>query len=468
MTTHSLDAITAPAPALQSRLRRRLLSRDAIIVAGWASIAFSVALWLADGGLSKVNSVANALTAAGIVTGLIGTDLVVLMLILAARIPVLDRTMGHDKAMALHRKLGKPALYLLLGHGLLLSTSYGMAEGINPISEAVSLWVQVPDMWLAFLSVALFILVVVTSLVAVRKRFPYEFWHAIHLLSYAAVATAIPHEFSVGAVFAEGTWQRWYWVFLYVATAVALLIFRVIIPIRASLRHQLTVVAVEPQGLDAVNVILGGQHLNELAGNGGRFFIWRFLTPGMFLQAHPYSLSAEPAANHLRITVRNLGAGSARLASLKPGTKVAVEGPYGMFGTAARTQERVVLIGAGIGITPLRALLESTPFPRGGATVLLRATDQSGLYLSDEILELARRRDARVFHLTGKRSHAPGKEWLPAEAANAGYGLSDYAPDLADSDVYICGPNRWAEAVIAEATAAGVSEDQIHFERFDW
>ena len=116
-----------------------------------------------------------------------------------------------------------------------------MAEGLDPVSESVALWVQVPDMWLAFVSMALFIAVVVTSLVAVRRRFPYEFWYVVHLLTYAAVLTSIPHQFSVGGLFAEGTWQRWYWLAICIATGAALVYFRVLEPMVATLRHQLTV-----------------------------------------------------------------------------------------------------------------------------------------------------------------------------------------------------------------------------------
>ena len=322
-------------------------------------------------------------------------DLVLLMLLLAARIPFVDRTIGHDRALKFHRSLGKPSLYLLLAHGLLIAVGYGLAEGLDPISESVALWVLVPDMWLAYISMALFIAVVATSLVAVRRRFPYEFWYAVHLLTYAAVGTSLPHQFSVGGLFAEGTWQRWYWLAICVATGAALVYFRIVQPVAASSRHMLTVSRVTMAAPGVVNIEMTGLQLDRLVGNGGRFFIWRFLAPGLWWHPHPFSLSAEPLASGpgrgsaLRVTVRNLGRGSAQLARLKPGTKVAVEGPYGLFSTAARTRDKVVMIGAGIGITPLRALLEDTPFAPGDATVLLRGHSEEELYLGSEILALA-------------------------------------------------------------------------------
>jgi predicted ferric reductase len=468
-----------PAPVREagrfaSQHRRRLLRADVLTVTAWSSLAAAVALWLADGGLTAASSPAGMVTALGIVAGLAGMDLVLLMLLLAARIPFIDGAVGHDRALEFHRKLGKPSLYLLLAHGLLIAVGYGMAEGLDPVSEAVALWVLVPDMWLAFISLALFIAVVVTSLVAVRRRFPYEFWYAVHLLTYAAVLTSLPHQFSVGGLFAVGTWQHWYWLGICIATGAALLYYRVIQPVRATFRHQLTVERVTSVAPGVVNIEMSGLQVGSLAGNGGRFFIWRFLAPGLWWHPHPFSLSAEPVRKgpdghgRLRITVRDLGRGSAQLLRLRRGTKVAVEGPYGLFSSAARSKDRVVMIGAGIGITPLRALLETTPFALGQATVLLRGHSNQELYLGEEILELCRQRGATLFHLTGGRDPASPDSWLPASEHLAGYALADYVPEIAHADVYVCGPSRWAGNVLNAARASGVKEGQLHHERFDW
>ncbi|PVZ56962.1 ferredoxin reductase family protein [Arthrobacter sp. H-02-3] len=451
--------------------RRRLLRADLLTVLFWASLAGAIALWLADGGASGFSTPAGSFTALGIVAGLAGMDLVLLMLLLAARLPFIDGAVGHDRALEFHRKLGKPALYLLLAHGILIAIGYGMAEGLDPVTEAVNLWVQVPDMWLAYISMVLFIAVVVTSLVAVRRRFPYEFWYAVHLLTYAAVLTSIPHQFSVGGLFAPGTWQRWYWLAACIGTGAALLHNRVLEPIVATTRHKLSVSRVVQVAPGVVSIEMTGRHLDELTGAGGRFFIWRFLAPGMWWHPHPFSLSAEPLqlgpSGSLRITVRNLGKGSSQLARLKRGTKVAIEGPYGLFSTAARSRNHVVMIGAGIGITPIRALLESTPFNPGDATVILRGRSEKELYLGKEIMDLCQRRGATLYHLTGRRP-AGVETWLPADATRSGYRLGSYAPNIAEADVYVCGPAAWAQNVLKDARAAGVREEQLHYERFDW
>ena len=121
------------------RTRRRLRAADLLTVACWSSVALAIALFLSSGGVAGVSDAASAITAAGIVTGLVGTDLILVMLVIAARIPLIDRTVGQDKAMAFHRQLGKPALYLILAHGVLLTIGYALTDGTNVIAETISL-----------------------------------------------------------------------------------------------------------------------------------------------------------------------------------------------------------------------------------------------------------------------------------------------------------------------------------------
>ena len=349
------------------RAARRLWRVDLLQAAAVATVAIAVALFLADGGAAGVTDLAGALTASGIVAGLIATDLVLVMLVLAARVPFIERAVGQDAAMGLHRKLGKPVLSLLLAHAVLLVAGYAVADGSGLVGEIVSLW-NTPDIPLAVLGLGLFIAVVVTSLVAVRRRFRYEVWHGIHLLVYGAVLAALPHQFSLGGLFVEGTWQRWYWLLLTIAAFAAIVVYRFGMPLYRTLRHRLVVEAVEPVGPigdGVVSIRLRGDDLERLGAAGGQFFVWRFLARGQWWQAHPYSLSAAPRGGELRITVRALGRGSAGLASIRPGTRVALEGPYGIFSEASRSRSRLVLVAAGIGVTPIRSLLESASLPAG-------------------------------------------------------------------------------------------------------
>ena len=445
---------------------RRARMSDLLVTLLWASGAASVALYLAYGGMADWTSPAGVITGLGIIAGLVGSDFVLVMLVLAARVPVIDRTIGHDRAVATHRRLGKPALYLLLGHGALLLIGYGMSTGINPIAE-IGPMLALPDMPLAFIGTGLFILVVVTSLVAVRRKFSYEGWHLVHLLSYLAVIFALPHQFSDSGMLAAGTWQRIYWIALYVLALAAIVVHRFLKPIISTFRHRITVVGTETISPGVVSIHLRGDNLRRLGSEGGQFLIWRFWTGKTWYHSHPISLSAMPSDSRARITVRELGAGSGRISAIPAGTAVSIEGPYGIFSDVARTSPHLAIVAAGIGVTPVRALLENARIAPGEATILLRAGDRDETYLWDEMGEIAAAKGAALYTSVGHRARG-GSSWLAEKDARRGVTLQSIFPKLMQSDLYLCGPSSWLDAVEAEARALGIPEHQIHAERFDW
>jgi predicted ferric reductase len=462
--------VSVPTRSLQ-RLHRlqtsaRHLQRDVLTVLAWGSVAAALGLWIADGGLQTVTSGAKVLVAAGIVTGLVATDLMVVMLILAARIPYVDGAIGHDRAIALHNKLGKWVLFGLLFHAIFLICGYAAQEKIGVVSEFAS-FLGMSDLLLSVIGLATLTVVAITSIVAVKRSLPYEVWHVIHLMTYAAIGLSLPHQFSVSGLFAQGTWQRWYWLALFTLVALGLLSFRFIFPVITSLEHRLVVSRVVLEDTDVVSIEMRGRGLDRLGAEAGQFLSWRFIGRGLWWHQHPFSLSAAPTDDTLRITIRALGRGTAKLLSVRPGTRVAVEGPYGIFTDAARSQLGVTLVGIGIGIAPIRALLEATTVVPGMATVILRASSPEQLYLVDEIDALCRAKGARLMALVGPRNaHSYEPTWLPEQYGSMS--LEHLVPHIAQGDLYVCGPQAVADLVIDDALAAGTPPSAIHNERFSW
>jgi len=440
---------------------------DSLETIVWLSIALVLALYLADGGALDFTSVGGFIRGIGVIAGLVGSDLMLIQLVLAARLPIIDRAVGHDRALSTHQKLGKPVLYLILGHMVLLLVGYGMAGGVNPFDEVWLLATSTLDMLFAFVGIALLLTVVVTSFVIVRRRFRYETWYIVHLLAYGSVLAALPHQFSTGQLFADGTWARYYWLGLYLLAGGSILVYRVAIPIARTLRHALVVSGVTTLAPGVISIELTGRRLDRLPVLSGQFFIWRFWSRGLWWHAHPFSISAAPDGRHLRITVRDLGDGTQALSNLAVGTRVSIEGPYGLFTERARTRRGLVLIGSGIGITPIRSLLEDASFGWGDATVILRAQSPEHVYLWNEIYDLCVERGASLTVMHGSRASGVGT-WLSDRAVEKGDTLTSLAPRIAESDVYVCGPRNWSDLVIRDARANGVPASQIHFERFDW
>jgi ferredoxin-NADP reductase len=129
----------------------------------------------------------------------------------------------------------------------------------------------------------------------------------------------------------------------------------------------------------------------------------------------------------------------------------------------------VLLLAGGIGVTPLRGLLEAIPQDAGDVTLVYRASQKGDIILKTEIETLARARGAQVFYAVGPRI-ANRHSWLPQAAAalSDDDALRQLVPDVAERDVYVCGADGWMDAAEHALLAAGVPPDAIHLERFTW
>jgi predicted ferric reductase len=307
---------------------------------------------------------------------------------------------------------------------------------------------------------ALLVAVAVSSAVAIRRRLRYEVWHFIHLYAYLGVALAFSHQLATGTEFVGRPAARAYWYALYVVTLGTLVAFRLVLPPARSLWHRLRVARVVEEAPGVVSMEIEGAHLERLKAQAGQFFCWRFLTRDRWWEAHPFSLSAAPDGRRLRITVKELGDYTSALRTIPPGTRVLVEGPFGAFTSAARRRRRVLLIAGGVGITPIRALLETMPGDPGDIAVVYRAADARDVILRDELQALASRRGAELHFVLGDH-RGPDADGLLSPAR-----LQALVPDIADRDVYVCGPPDMTEATRASLGRSGVSRRHIVTERF--
>ena len=270
---------------------------------------------------------------------------------------------------------------------------------------------------MAWVGLGLFVLVAVTSIQKARRRLSYETWYFIHLYAYLGVALAFFHQLAVGTDFEDDPVATAYWLGLYVVAAALILVFRFGHPIALFLRHRLVVAEVAPEGDGVVSIYVTGRRLDRLAVRAGQHFRWRFLARDGWWRAHPFSFSAAPNGEYLRLTVKDSGDWSGRLQFLHPGTRVFAEGPYGTFTGERRLRDKVLLIAGGIGITPMRALLEELPTQRDGLTLLYRATSLGDVIFRDEVEQLVRTRGATFHMLIGRAPRTARRSPQPGDAA---------------------------------------------------
>ena len=398
------------------------------------------------------------MTALGSIAAMAGTYLCLALLVLVARVPWIEREVGHDRLVALHRKVAPYSIVLISLHVLLTTLGYAQAAEEGVVAEFVNIVLHSAWMVPALTAFVLFFVLGVISYRRIRSRMRYETWWAAHLYFYLAIALAFGHQIELGAFFTTHPAQKWFWIGVYVVAFGLIIGSRFVLPMALSLKHDLRVAAVVRETPDVVSIYLTGRDLDLLKARGGQFFQWRFMTRRWWWQAHPYSLSASPNSSCLRITVKDLGDQSGELVDfLRPGVRVWAEGPYGVFTAAQRTTERVAAFAAGVGITPVRAMLEDLP-ESTDVDIVFRVRSVDNAPLRAEMEELAMSRGFRLWYLEGSRRQAKLRTDV----------ILEMIPDLADCDVYVCGPDEFTEKVLDAARSARVPESRLHHEAFSF
>jgi predicted ferric reductase len=429
------------------------------LLAALAGIGLGIVIALVVTGESRgtLASPGGWLIAVGRLCGFTGTYLMLVMIVLISRLPWLERSVGQDRLVRWHRRIGGWPIALIAVHVVTITLGYAQITKSGPLHQLWVFLANYPDMLAAMVAFALLVVAGISSARIARRRMNYETWWIVHLYIYLALALAFAHQIVTGVVFLGHPLTRSFWIAIWSLTAGLVLVSRFVWPAIKNLRYQLRVADVTEETPGVYSLTISGKHLSRLAVSGGQFFQWRFLARGLFWHSHPYSLSALPRPPFIRVTVKGLGEQSKAVAHLKPGTRVFIEGPYGTFTRHARTENRVTLIGAGVGITPLRALLEDLPSDVD-VTVVVRAPSAEDIVHRDEIESLVSSRGGVFHELVGSRKHVSFDPGM----------MRRLAPHIAQSDVYVCGPDGFTERVVAAALRQGVNPKRIHHEAFSF
>ncbi|MEN8651930.1 ferredoxin reductase family protein [Streptomyces sp. 21So2-11] len=388
--------------------------------------------------------------------GLHAALLIVFQLLLVARLPWLDRRLGMDRLTVWHRWVGFTLLWTILTHAALVVLGYARLDDVSMAKTFFALS-GVPASLLGMLAATIVVIVGTVSARPLRRRLQYETWHGLHLLLYVALGLAFVHQLLETTTFGSSAFAMTYWWALWLLSFGALVVGRIAVPVWRNYYHQFRVTAVVSESDNVVSVHVTGRHLERLPAQAGQFFIWRFPGHNHWWLANPFSLSAAPNAHTLRLTAKASGATSAGLRQLPVGNRAFMEGPYGALTSLHRTRPGALLIAGGMGITPIRALLEEEP--TGDVIVLYRVRTEKDAVLGDEMRDLVAARGGRLHLLTGQTR----KGAMPFEPDN----LRVLAPDIVERDVYVCGPPAMTSAVLKSLRTLKVPNGQVHAEKFN-
>ena len=192
---------------------------------------------------SDFASVYSTVQSVSRICALVGTYFAIVGVFLVARIPWVERGVGHDRLVTWHRKLGPYSLFLIGFHVLLVLIGYGGQDNIPLYSEMWQLLTTFDWMWFALAGFVLMIMAGVTSYKKARAKMSYETWWIIHVYTYLAVAASFMHQILNGQMFIGHPLNRAYWTALYIFMGLSIVIWRIGIPLVRSMRHNLKAVS---------------------------------------------------------------------------------------------------------------------------------------------------------------------------------------------------------------------------------
>jgi predicted ferric reductase len=401
----------------------------------------------------------GALVALGRLSGLFAALFVLMQFFLMGRNPLIERVFGLDKLSLVHHRSGQLSFFFLILHPFSLVLGYKSYTGLSFFDQYTFLIKNSDDVLLAAISLLMLIVVIGSSIAISRMRLKYEYWYFTHLLVYLAVFLSFFHQIELGTTLNTSTVFYSYWILLYAGVFLSHILFRFGRPVWNYRKHKFYVSLIKQETHDTVSLYIKGNNLEQFKVEPGQFMIFRFLN-NTWWQAHPFSLSKIPD-DSLRITVKNVGDFTSKISQIKVGTKVLIDGPYGIFTDFFSASKSVLFIAGGIGITPIRSLMEQMLRKGKNAALLYANKTSRDIVFANELDSLFKQYRLSINHIFSNEDNPIGESgYVDAEK------IKRLVPDYLDREVFLCGPPKMMEVVLKELRSIGINRDKIHFEKF--
>jgi predicted ferric reductase len=399
----------------------------------------------------------------GLLLGLLATFFALTQFMLMGRVAWVERNFGLEHLASYHRVNGYLAITFILLHPIFITASHSLESRRNFIAEYGYTIAHQPFVWLALIAEILFVTVVASSIYIARKRLKFETWYFVHLMVYVAIVAVSFHQFAIGSSFVGGfhPLARAYWAGLYVFVAVNLLIWRFGLPLLNFVVHGFRLERVVAETPTTTSLYIRINNFKDWHSRAGQFVLVRIFAKGLWWQEHPFSLSWIPHDDMLRLTIRHVGDYTNAVAALKPGTRVLVSGPYGRFTREVAQTGKRLFIAGGVGITPLRSMIEEATAENIDCVLLYANRTPADVVFKEELTAMAGK-SLKIIEVFSD----PPKGYRGHQGYVSGALAAQLVPDIMERDIYICGPPPMMEGLLNDFKDSEVPAEQVHYERF--
>jgi ferredoxin-NADP reductase len=184
-----------------------------------------------------------------------------------------------------------------------------------------------------------------------------------------------------------------------------------------------------------------------------------------------YSISSPPTRpDRLTITVKRVPGGPVSNwlhDHIRPGDSIEASGPFGTFTPAGHHRSAQLFLSAGSGITPLMSMAR-TLIDRGTPSDVVfvhHARTPADIIFRAELERLNEMHSGiRVFVVC--EDDAADEIWSGHRGRISPAFLDDVAPDVAEREIFICGPTPYRRAACVYVLEAGAEPARIHEESY--
>lgn len=426
------------------------------------NLAAIMALWWANSNYYLTHpGDGNGNIALGRLAGLLGQYAILIQLMLIGRVRWFEHLFGFDRLNTVHRWIGYSILSLLLTHPIFLVVGNAKANGVPLLSQFADLLANKEDVLSAFFGLLIFILIVFLSIVIVRRKLRYEAWYFTHLLTYLAIWLAFEHQLGTGDL--RGGWALAYWYTLNFAVFGLILLYRFLRPLYRFARHRFVVERVIQETPDVYSLIITGRHMEEFTFEAGQYANLTLLKRGMWY-THPFSFSANYSGKTIRFSIKGLGDYTKQIKDIAPGTPVVVDGPLGLFVESRAERDKFLFIAGGIGITPLRAMIESLALKKKDVVLLAGSRTVNDIAFKNEFELIKQQANGTltIHHILGTPTEGYESGFIDKEK------IVRLVPDFYTREVFLCGPPPMMKLMVEHLKGLGFDESHIHYEKFSF
>lgn len=410
--------------------------------------------WLGSSHLLLTGQSPEIFIALGRLTGLLAEFFILTLLILISRAPFIERVYGFDKLNILHRRIGYVLVIAIISHPLFLTIGYAQKQNISLGEQFLNLFMP-EDIAKAFIGLLIIFIVGIISYPYIRKKLRYGIWHSGHLLMYLAIGLAFGHQVNEGDVsYGLGLY---YWYIVNFSVFGTLILYRFLSPIILSVRHSFRVEKIVRETTNVYSVYISGQHMDRFKFEAGQYINVSFLAKKLW-EPHPFSLSIAPNGKYIRLTIKALGDFTDEIKNLRAGTRVLLERPLGRFTERAAINNKYLFIAGGIGITPIRSLIESLATKKSDMILLYANKTEGDMVFKDELVPMI----SKHYNIFSESDSTDELERGYIDEKK----IRHFVPDIVTRDIYLCGPSPMMNSILKILSGMGIKKSRIHYEVF--